>query len=76
MSTSCRAPDLPAAITCCGLHRTLNADFLPPEKNCIQVYAQVIAFACSFSPAAESPCSKFDANDGDCASLRCFCLML
>ena len=49
----------------CRLQGTLNADFPPPEKNCIQVYVQVIAFACSFSPAAESPCSiaKFDAND-------------
>ena len=27
-------------------HRTLNADFPPPEKNSIQVDVQVIAFAC------------------------------
>ena len=47
----------------CAWHRTLNADFPPPEKNCIQVYVQVIPFACSFSPAAESPRPKFDAND-------------
>ena len=35
----------------------------------IQVYVQVIAFACSFSPA-ESPCSKFDANDNMNADFR------
>ena len=46
----------------CGLHRTFNADRFPPPENC-EVYVQVIVFAFSFSPAAESPCSKFDAND-------------
>ena len=32
----------------CRLNRTMNADFPPPEKNCIQVHAV-------FLPAAESP---------------------
>ena len=32
----------------CGLHRTLNVDFPPPEKNCIQVYVQVIALHAVF----------------------------
>ena len=54
----------------CRLHRTLNTDFPPPENNCMQKLSPAHAPECSFSPAAESPRSKFDANHITCQRVR------
>ena len=46
----------------CRLDRTLNADFPPPKKNCMQKLSPAHTPGSSFFPAAESSRSKFDAN--------------